>query len=348
MKRRYFLSLAALLGISFLPSQHAFATVKYEAIKAKSGYLERLRKIKSSGVLPIIDVESSYDAQRIDLDDFVKSMDSAGVAMICMSVDQKGDLIRKGQIWNDHALDAFQRFPTHFIPTGNGGNHPAWTKPELRQRFLAENQKHILEDGYPLMGEFEVRHYPSPRQIKRGELFRDVDIPINGPDMEGVFALSERTGVPFQIHYEIEDGLLAPLDQMLTKYPKAKVIWCHLAQIRYQARSSVYSPSFLEGWLNRHQNLYVDIAFGHSSSIYGGSNERHARFWNAPQAWASLIEKFPTRFLAALDIGGDRMNEVGITTTTLRQVLEFLSPTTREWVAYKSAWKLLYNEDLTL
>jgi hypothetical protein len=275
-------------------------------------------------------------------------MDSAGVAMICMSVTQNGDLIKRGQFWNDHSLDAFQRFPTYFIPTGNGGNQPGWTSPELRSSFLAENQKRIVEDGYPLMGEFEVRHYPSPGELKRGALHRDVDIPINGPDMDSVFALSERTGVPFQIHYEIEDGLLTPLDQMLTKYPKAKVIWCHMAQIRYQARSSIYSPSFLEDWLNRHQNLYVDIAFGHSGSIYGGSNERHARFWDAPQKWASLMDKFPTRFLAALDLGGDRMNEVGIKTTTLRQVLEFLSPTTKEWVAYKSAWKLLYNEELIL
>jgi hypothetical protein len=348
MNRRAFLGTGSWLSLSVVLPLTAWARAKYDAGRAKAGYLDRLHKIKSSGVIPIIDIESSYDAQSIDLDEFVKSMDSAGVALICMSVDQKGNLVKKGQIWNDHALDAFQRFPAHFIPTGNGGNHPAWTTPELRSIFLAENHKHIVEDGYPLMGEFEVRHYPSPRQIRRGDLFRDVDIPINGPDMESVFAFSERSGVPFQIHYEIEDGLLGPLGQMLTRYPKAKVIWCHMAQIRYQARSSTYSPAFLEDWLERHQNLYLDIAFGDRTSIYGGSNERHARFWNNPQQWASLIDKYPTRFLAALDIGGDRMNEVETKTKTLRQVLDFLSPTARDWVAYKSAWRLLFNEELTL
>jgi hypothetical protein len=56
---------------------------------------------------------------------------------------------------------------------------------------------------------------------------RDVNIPIDGPTGHRLFRMSERTGLPFQIHYEVEDELLAPLEQMLGQYPKAKVIWWH-------------------------------------------------------------------------------------------------------------------------
>ena len=55
-------------------------------------------------------------------------------------------------------------------------------------------------------------------------MHRDVDIPINGEVGHKLFAFAEETGIPFQIHYEIEDVLLPSLEEMLKKYPKAKVI----------------------------------------------------------------------------------------------------------------------------
>jgi hypothetical protein len=100
--------------------------------------------------------------------------------------------------------------------------HRAWT--ENSKEFLAETLKHAVSDGYPLLGEFEFRHYPSLRQLKRGKLFRDVVVPINGPLGQELFAFAETTGLPFEIHYEIEDALLPPLEEMLGRYPRAKVM----------------------------------------------------------------------------------------------------------------------------
>jgi hypothetical protein len=322
----------------------ALAVQPYNWSQARAAYLDRLDRIRKSDVLPIIDIESSYNPLKIDLSAFTKSMDRAGIAMMCLSTDQPGKLVGQGAIWSDHALEAFEKYPSYFIPTGNGGNHPAWTK--FPERFLEANQQFIVEHQYPLMGEFEVRHYPSPRQIQRGEMFRDVDYAIDGPLMDRVFSFAEKTGIPFQIHYEIEDRLFAPFERMLVKYPKAKVIWCHLAQIRYQQRSSQYTPAMLEKWLNQYPNLYIDTAFGDSMSTYQPSGERHARYWANTREWGELIASKPYRFLAALDIGGDRMNRVEEWTRNLRYFLGTLPKQAQEIVAYKAAWRLLFNEEL--
>jgi hypothetical protein len=322
----------------------AYAVHPFDFSRLRSGYLERLSGIQRSGTIPIIDIESSYNPLNIDLASFTQAMDRAGIAMMCLSVDQPGRAVSQGDIWSDHALEAAEKYPTHFIPTGNGGNHPAWTK--LPDKFLAAQEQFIQEHRYPLMGELEVRHYPSPRQVQRGETHRDVDIAIDGPLMERVFSFSEKTGIPFQIHYEIEDRLLEPFERMLTRYPKAKVIWCHLAQVRYSQRSTRYSPNMLAQWLNQYPQLYIDTAFGDALSNYPLSGERHARYWGNSKEWADLIASNPYRFLAALDIGGDRMNRIEEWTRNLRNFLGTLPSHVREIVAYKSAWKLLFHEEI--
>lgn len=342
--RRQIISWGALAPLIFSTATSVSALEKFEFHLIRTTYLERLKKFKSAHVLPIIDIESSYDPQTMDLVAFTRSMDRAGIAMMCLSVDQPGKFVEQGAIWSDHALESFVKYPAYFIPTGNGGNHPAWTK--LPQEFLKALEQFIPEHHYPMMGEFEVRHYPSPRQVRRGAFFRDVDLAIDGPLMERVFMLSEKTGVPFQIHYEIEDRLLEPLARMLGKFPQAKVIWCHLAQIRYQQRSTQYGPVMIERWLDQFPNLYFDTAFGDAFSTYPPSGERHARYWANTKDWTDLIAAKPYRFLAALDIGGDRMDRIEEWTRNLRQFLNQLPQPTQEIVAYKSAWKLLFGEEL--
>jgi predicted TIM-barrel fold metal-dependent hydrolase len=334
---------------SFLPTG-AFAEDRtpFDLNRLKKGYLDRLFAIRKSGLVPVIDIESSYDPTKIDLPAFVKSMDRAGIAQMALSADQPGRLVNAGDAWSHHNFDLIRAYPGYFIPTGNGGNHPAWTRGA--DRFLDDNERFVVEHGYALMGEFEFRHYPSPRQIERNELFRDVDIAIDGPQGHRLFAFAEKTGIPFQIHYEIEDQLLAPLDAMLTQYPKAKVIWCHLAQIRFSARGRTYGAVYLRDLLAKHPNLYIDVAFGGPNSIYRPSNERHARVWDSSgdirREWRDLIVEQPYRFLAALDIGGDRMERVEEWMKTLRRFLDGLPGPTRAIVAHGAAWKLLFGETI--
>jgi len=313
----------------------------------RAGYARRLKKILAAGELPFVDIESSCNSRKLDIDSVAKSMDRLNIGLMALSAD-----IGKGQFGEgvrfDNLLERLlARYPDRFIPVGNGGQPPALT--EAADEFLAAQEAAVGAKQIMLMGEFEFRHYPSPRQVKRNEMDRDVHVPLDGPIGHRVFSLSEKTGVPFQIHYEVEDELLAPLENMLARYPKARVIWCHLAQIRYIERAPRYTPGYVEALLKRFPNLYFDTAFGDANSRYPLSGQRHARVWaddgSLHPEWLDLVVAYPKRFLSALDLGGDRLDRIAEYDQKHRNFLKRLPTETQHQVAYRSAWSLLFGEE---
>lgn len=316
----------------------------------KQGYRQRLKRLLAAGELPYIDIESSCNTSRIDIADFARTMDQLKVGLVALSGDIGKGMVEKRQFYHPLSNQLIAAYPDHFIPVGNGGPSPALahvgdggTSPYMDAQEAAANAHQFL-----LLGEYEFRHYPSPREYKRGE-DRDGSFPIDGPLGHRLFAFSEKSGLSFQIHYEIEDALLPPLEAMLTQYPKARVIWCHLAQVRYLERASQYSPAYVEGLIKRFPNLSFDTAFGDANSVYPVNHQRHARIWGADgdlaPAWRDLIVAYPQRFLSALDLGGDRINRFVEYDNRHRYFLSRLPPETRHQVAYRNAWRLLFGEE---
>lgn len=347
-RRRLIKALAALpmlAGLSRAGSVYDASTF----LELKAGYAQRLKKILANGELPYIDIESSCNSARVGIDAIARGMDRLNIGLMALSAD-----IGKGQFHQGVRFDGLSerllaRYPDRFIPVGNGGQPPALT--EAPGEFLDAQEAAAREGRLMLFGEFEFRHYPSPRQVKRGELDRDVHVPIDGPVGHRLFETSEKLGMPFQIHYEIEDELLATLEKMLEQYPKAKVIWAHLAQIRYIERASRYTPAYIEGLIKRFPNLYFDTAFGDAASVYPLSNQRHARVWSESgdlkSEWRDLIVAYPKRFLSALDLGGDRLDRIVEYDRKHRDFLGRLPTDTRHHVAYRSVWSLLFGEEFS-
>jgi hypothetical protein len=312
----------------------------------KAGYAQRLKKILTAGELPYIDIESSCDSSRVDIDAVAKSMDRLNIGLMALSADIGKGQFKKGVRFDTLSKHLLASYPDRFIPVGNGGQPPLLT--EAPEEFLDAQEAAAREKKIILFGEFEFRHYPSPRQAKRGEMNRDVHVPIDGPIGHRVFSLGEKTGLPFQIHYEVENELLAPLERMLEQYPKAKVIWCHLAQIRYIERASRYTPAYVEGLIKRFPNLYFDMAFGDANSVYPLSKQKHARIWGAfgiKSEWRDLIVAHPLRFLSALDLGQDRLDRIAEYDTNHRNFLKQLPTETQHRVAYRNTWLLLFSEE---
>ena len=332
---------------SILIGKHPKVEVPFDLEYLKALWKKRILAIKESGKLPIIDIESSFNPGGVNAKDYAKAMDANGIALTAFSPQiGKKKYRKKGVLWHDGARRAVAVDPMRYIPTSTAGIYPAFT--EEPEAFVEQTITRVEEDNYPLMGEFEFRHYMSPRQYKRGEAYRDVTVPIDSNAGHMLFKFSEQSGISFQIHYEIEDELLSPLEKMLAKYPNAKVIWCHLGQVRYSKRAKIYSPQYVRSLIEKYPNIYFDLAFGSADSVYPGSGEHHATVWRSREVvnsdWVQLITDHPFRFVAALDIGGDRVNDIGKKTQTLRLFMSNLPNEIQQIVAYKAAWRLLFNE----
>jgi hypothetical protein len=195
------------------------------------------------------------------------------------------------------------------------------------------------------------RHYPSPDQIQRGNLGRDEDLPIDGPAGQLLFEFAAQSGIPFQIHQEIEDQYLPPLQKMLSSFPKAKVVWCHLAQMRYQGRNTLYGPDYVRKLIEQHPNLYFDLFVGPPEHVYPASKEYPGKYWDRTTGrlkpeWVKLIADHPWRFMTALDLNPFIMQSFARKVAMQRAVLDSLPEPVREIVAYRAAWKLIFNEEL--
>jgi len=345
--RRRLLKLMAAFPLAACLPEIVFAANISGQTQLKAGYAQRLKRILAAGELPYIDIESSCNSTKLDIDAIARSMDQLNIGLMALSADIGKGQFKKGVRYDNLSEQLLGSYPDRFIPVGNGGQAPALT--EATDELLDGQETAAREKRILLLGEYEFRHYPSPRQVKCGEMDRDVHVPIDGPIGQRVFAISEQTGLPFQIHYEIEDALLPALENMLQKHPKAKVIWCHVAQIRFIERAPRYSTSYLEGLIKRFPNLYFDTAFGSPDSIYPVNNQRHARIWadngNLKTEWLDLIVAYPERFLSALDLGGDRLWRIEEWDRNHRNFLKHLPTKTQHHVAYQSAWKLLFDEE---
>ena len=165
------------------------------------------------------------------------------------------------------------------------------------------------------------------------------------PAGQALFALSMEFGITFQIHYEIEDRLLPALESMLDRYPGAKVIWCHLAMIRYPDRAGRYSPAYIEGLIGRFPGLHFDLAVPPPEAIYRPSGARHSTLFSNGKLddnWKRLIEKHPERFLASSDYRPPVADEYSSQITRQRNlILDALSEPARQLVAFGNAWRLV-------
>lgn len=345
-RRRFIKTLSALPFVACLPEIARGQDIPAFS-QLKAGYAQRLKKILAAGALPYVDIESSCRSGQLDIDSVAKSMDQLNIGLMALSADIGKGQFEKGVRFDNLSRKLIAAYPDRFIPVGNGGQPPLLTGASdefLNAQEAAADKKQIM-----LFGEYELRHYPSPRQAKRGDLDRDVHVPIDGPIGHRLFSLSEKTGMAFQLHYEIEDGLLAPFEKMLEQYPKAKVIWCHLAQIRYIERASRYTPAYVDGLIKRFPNLYFDTAFGGARSIYPLSKQRHARVWaddgSLKGEWRDLVVAHSKRLLSALDLGGDRMDRIVEYDENHRNFLRRLPSDTQHQIAYRTAWSLLFGEE---
>ncbi len=113
----------------------------------KAGYAQRLKKILAAGDLPYVDLESSCNSTKVDIDSVAKSMDRCNIGLMALSADIGNGQFKKGVRFDNLSERLLASFPDRFIPVGNGGQGPAFA--EATDEFLgaqaaaAKTQDHI-------------------------------------------------------------------------------------------------------------------------------------------------------------------------------------------------------------
>ena len=211
---------------------------------------------------------------------------------------------------------------------------------------------------YPIMGEYEFRHYMSSQQCKDNRTERDVDVPLDGANGHRLFRLSADTGIAFLIHNEPEDASLGGLEKMLMAYPKAKVIQAHFGQIRHPERETQFTPERVRRMLATHPNLYFDISTGAPGRRYRCADgildvvlwrrDGESQMGKLIPAYKAILTEFSTRFVTGMDYGGGRSplpEFIEARAKNARLIIRDLPDGARHDIAYRNAWKLLTGRD---
>lgn len=336
--------------------------IKFTRQELEEKWRGRIQSFLDKGVIPLVDLESSLkrkDAERY-LDDALVAMDELGVALIAFDgyqAPKKGKKKKqKGYRWGYAIHEIVNAHPDRFILATNGGTNPNWLKG--KDGFIGQTEDQVRSGQYPIMGEFDFRHYMSGSQCKKGRFDRDTDIPLDGENGERLFRLAAETGVPFAIHHEPEDHALDALEKMLGAYPKAKVIVAHFGQIRFPAKEERFGPDLVRRLLGAYPNLYYDLSTGPPNRRYkcndqvldtviwkfdGGSQTGTLK-----PAYLDILTEFASRFVAATDYGGGRAPLAEFLkekVRNLRLITRDLPPEAKHDIGYRNAWRLLTGKD---
>lgn len=319
--------------ISCLPMQ----AMALERDKQIQKFEKRIRDVMGQGALPIIDVEYHHGG-KIEMERLLKKMDESGVALTWLGPNEK--------LGSEESIRLNEIYPDRIVPTTVHGDGKLWHGKD--KRFLEKLARDVRSGKYFAMGEFEARHYPSSTNN------RDVHMPVDSEAMQVVLELSSEAGIPFLLHHEAEDALLPEVERMLVKYPKAKMIWCHVGRNRNPTTWKKFQKAdTVRDLLQKYPNLYFDLVQSKPGSKYRGTGQVEGILYDLSSAraflnseWKKVLEEFPDRFVIGSDINTGRFDDYHRVVQTFRDiVLGGIKKGAAEKFAFRNAWKFMTGED---
>ena len=180
-------------------------------------------------------------------------------------------------------------------------------------------------------------------------------MPVDSEAMQVVFELSSETGLPFLLHHEAEDILLPELERMLSKYPKATVIWAHIGRNRNPSTWKKFRKAdAAREFIKKYPNLYFDFLASNPGSKYHGTGYvEGVMYWGSSRDafldsdWKKVIEEFPDRIVLGSDAAPLRFERWydRVFNDHRSIILQGVRKDVAEKIAYKNAWKLMTGED---
>ena len=325
--------LSFLLLLLIVPAS-SFALEKDEQVTIFHG---RIKAFLDKGILPMIDVEYHHGG-KIEIERLIDRMDRNGVALVWLGPNEK--------LGSEESIRLNAAYPDRFVPTTVHGDGKLWHGSD--KRFLGKLTVDVRSGKYFAMGEFEARHYASSTNT------RDVHMPVDSEAMKVVFELSSETEIPFLLHHEAEDKVLPEVERMLARYPKAKMIWCHVGRNRNpntwkRFRTADGAREFLQ----KYPNLYFDLVQSRPGSKYQWTGFVEGIMYDVSpgsaslnREWKKLFEDFPDRFFFGSDINTGRFGNYDLVMDTFRSVVfKDLRRDVADRIAFKNAWKFMTGKE---
>ena len=297
-----------------------------------SSYRGTLKGLINRSRLPIIDVEHHW-GNRMPIKDLIDKMDSNDVALTWLGANEGNG--------SQSSIDTCRLFPDRLVPTTIHGDGRRWHGHDLS--VVQELDADVRSGQYFAMGEFEARHYVSSTNN------RDIHMPVDSESFHGVFRAAEATGVPFLLHHEAEDALLPELERMLSAYPQANVVWCHVGRNRNpQTWTQFPTADGVRRFIQKYPNLHFDVLQSGPMSIFPPTQALESVLYDGSRSatlkseWLQLFKAFPNRFLIGSDINTGRWSNYNQVMSRLQtSVLRVVSPKAAEQIAFKNAWRLM-------
>jgi len=323
----------------------AFPAVSWSAepqARLAAAWRRTLDSLLAQGVLPLIDLSSTFDEFDLNPGPLAERLQELGVALMAVTCEEAGLESALGPCASRAAAER----PDVFIPlpTGDLPHYRRFRGAADPDRLWRE-VKAAAGQGAPLLGPLHFRMKPASA--------RDGDsVQPSTPDADllaKVFAFCAGSRVVQQIvGAEEDDRFLPALEKLLTEHPQARVIWARSGRTPGAAEAAARSAVLARGLLERHSNLYLDLSLrAVNRGAPGGLPDPYlAADGRLYPGWKLLIEEQPWRFVSALGIFPHTMGRLSGAAARQRDILGQLAAEARAIVAYKAAWKLLFDEEL--
>jgi predicted TIM-barrel fold metal-dependent hydrolase len=257
---------------------------------------------------PLIDAHSHLSGPKL-IDEYVDAMRRHGVSRVIMlgvGGVQKDDLL-----W---LAAASKKFPRSVVP---GVPVPNPEAPDAASKLEAD----ITRTKARIVGEVHVR-----------QVSRKIDRDPSGEAFTRILEVAARQLTPVVIHDELDDAASAKLEKALAGNRRATIILAHAGEA---------TPARLDGLLQRHPNLFVDLSGMHFERKPALATETGP----LDPAFKVLIEKMPDRFLMGIDVWSPKLFKPAMLDRLMkwtRRILGELRPDAAERVAAKNISALLH------
>lgn len=211
-----------------------------------------------------------------------------------------------------------------------------------RRDAVITRMNDLLKDGHRAI----VETFPNAESTSADPMRRR-RLPTNAPFFKEAMQLAIRYDMPLPMHMQWHPESMHELEALLTEFPRGRVVWSHCG--------NTTSAKEVRPLLERFSNVYCDLGFRGMPQLAHDRLRDQGRTIYWPEStfkkadllpdWRQLIEDFPNRFMLSIDDVQSWEEYDAVVAANRTGVLDKLSSSTAEKVAYKNAIKVFRLPD---